>query len=151
MGTQKALELFLDTKQSIKCLLQRNMRKCCHWYQNHNYSGVSDCETVAGVISIASVMVPTLKMIAIAWLCWDAKGHDKPLHLIYGVVEFRCWSTIDVFVIAAVSVLVWVGGLMSIYPAMGALLFALVVIITMFAAMAFDPRLLWDLKPGSSH
>lgn len=111
----------------------------------------SDYYSVAGVISIVSVMVPTLKMIAIAWLCWEAKGHGKPLHLIYGVVEFGCWSTIDVFVIAALSVLVGIGGLMSIYPAMGALLFALVVIITMFAAMAFDPRLLWDLEPGSSH
>ena len=24
-----------------------------------------------------SIMLPTLKMIAIAWLCWDAKGHSK--------------------------------------------------------------------------
>ena len=30
---------------------------------------------VAGVIFIASIMVPTLKMIAIAWLCWDANGY----------------------------------------------------------------------------
>ena len=32
---------------------------------------------VAAVIFLASIMVPTLKMIAIAWLCWDAKGHGK--------------------------------------------------------------------------
>ncbi len=31
----------------------------------------------AGVIFIASIMVPTLKMMAIAWLCWDAKGHGR--------------------------------------------------------------------------
>lgn len=60
---------------------------------------------VAGVIFIASIMVPTLKMIAIAWLCWDAKGHGKRdserMHLIYEVVEFvGRWSMIDVFVIA---------------------------------------------------
>ncbi|MGH5917523.1 paraquat-inducible protein A, partial [Serratia marcescens] len=29
-------------------------------------------------------------------------------------------------------------------PATGAVLFALVVILTMFAAMTFDPRLTWD-------
>lgn len=101
---------------------------------------------VAGVIFIASIMVPTLKMIAIAWLCWDAKGHGKRdserMHLIYEVVEFvGRWSMIDVFVIAVLSALVRMGGLMSIYPAMGALMFALVVIMTMFAAMTFDPRL----------
>ncbi|KNC08955.1 paraquat-inducible membrane protein A [Klebsiella sp. RIT-PI-d] len=111
---------------------------------------------VAGVIFIASIMVPTLKMIAIAWLCWDAKGHGQRdrerMHLIYEVVEFvGRWSMIDVFVIAVLSALVRMGGLMNIYPAMGALMFALVVIMTMFSAMIFDPRLSWDREPESSH
>ena len=110
---------------------------------------------VALVIFIASIMVPTLKMIAIAWLCWDAKGHGRRdserMHLIYEVVEFvGRWSMIDVFVIAVLSALVRMGGLMNIYPAMGALMFALVVIMTMIAAMTFDPRLLWDREPESS-
>lgn len=101
-------------------------------------------------------MVPTLKMIAIAWLCWDAKGHGQRdrerMHLIYEVVEFvGRWSMIDVFVIAVLSALVRMGGLMNIYPAMGALMFALVVIMTMFSAMIFDPRLSWDREPESSH
>ncbi len=70
---------------------------------------------VAGVIFLASIMVPTLKMIAIAWLCWDAKGHGKRdserMHLIYEVVEFvGRWSMIDVFVIAVLSALVRMGG-----------------------------------------
>ncbi|MDI8841626.1 paraquat-inducible protein A, partial [Salmonella enterica subsp. enterica serovar Anatum] len=42
-------------------------------------------------------------------------------------------SMIDVFVIAVLSALVRMGGLMNIYPAMGALMFALVVIMTMFS------------------
>lgn len=111
---------------------------------------------MAAVIFIASIMVPTLKMIAIAWLCWDAKGHGKRdserMHLIYEVVEFvGRWSMIDVFVIAVLSALVRMGGLMNIYPAMGALMFALVVIMTMFSAMTFDPRLSWDREPEPGH
>jgi paraquat-inducible protein A len=111
---------------------------------------------VALVIFIASIMVPTLKMIALGWLCWDAKGHGRRdgerMHLIYEVVEFvGRWSMIDVFVIAVLSALVRIGGLMNIYPATGALMFALVVIMTMFAAMTFDPRLSWDREPESSH
>ncbi|WP_058913128.1 membrane integrity-associated transporter subunit PqiA [Entomohabitans teleogrylli] len=111
---------------------------------------------VAMVIFIASIMVPTLKMIAIAWLCWDANGHGRRdserMHLIYEVVEFvGRWSMIDVFVIAVLSALVRMGALMNIYPAIGALMFALVVIMTMFAAMTFDPRLSWDREPGSDH
>jgi paraquat-inducible protein A len=65
-----------------------------------------------------------LKMIAIAWLCWNANGTEtrqERMHLIYEVVEFvGRWSMIDVFVIAVLSALVRMGGLMNIYPAMGA-------------------------------
>ena len=111
---------------------------------------------VAMVIFIASIMVPTLKMIAIGWLCLDAKGYGRRdserMHKIYEVVEFvGRWSMIDVFVIAVLSALVRMGALMNIYPAMGALMFALVVIVTMFAAMMFDPRLSWDRAPESNH
>ncbi len=111
---------------------------------------------VALVIFMASIMVPTLKMLAIGWLCLDTKGivdrDGERMHLIYEIVEFvGRWSMIDVFVIAVLSALVRMGALMNIYPAIGALLFALVVILTMFAAAAFDPRLLWDRLPDSAH
>jgi len=104
---------------------------------------------VALVIFIASIMVPSLKMVAIGWLCWDASGRGRRdshrMHKIYEVVEFvGRWSMIDVFVIAVLSALVRMGQLMNVYPAWGAVLFAMVVIITMIAAMTFDPRLLWD-------
>ncbi|BDH46459.1 paraquat-inducible protein A [Salmonella enterica subsp. enterica serovar Choleraesuis] len=104
---------------------------------------------IAMVIFIASIMVPTLKMVAIAWLCWDANSNkridSKRMHFIYEIVEFvGRWSMIDVFVIAVLSALVRMGALMNITPAIGAVLFASVVILTMIAAATFDPRLLWD-------
>lgn len=113
---------------------------------------------VAMVIFIASIMVPTLKMLAIGWLCWDANGrgnnlHDRErMHKIYEVVELvGRWSMIDVFVIAVLSALVRMGSLMNIYPDTGALLFALVVILTMIAAITFDPRLTWDRVREKDH
>jgi paraquat-inducible protein A len=54
------------------------------------------------------------------------------------------WSMVDVFVVALMAALVQVGELATIQPAMGAVAFASVVILTMLAAMAFDPRLIWD-------
>ncbi|AIJ09641.1 MULTISPECIES: membrane integrity-associated transporter subunit PqiA [Edwardsiella] len=104
---------------------------------------------VAMVIFIASIMVPSLKILSIAWLCWASRhgtGRDSErMHVIYEIVEFvGRWSMIDVFVIAVLSSLVSMGRLMSIYPDIGAILFAAVVIITMISAMVFDPRLLWD-------
>lgn len=110
---------------------------------------------VALIIFIASIMVPSLKILAIGWLCWNASGRgrrdNEKMHLVYEVVEFvGRWSMIDVFVIAILSSLVRMGGLMNIYPASGALLFAAVVILTMFAALTFDPRLLWDRETDHS-
>jgi paraquat-inducible protein A len=106
---------------------------------------------VAMVILIASIMVPSLKMLAIGWLCWAANGKrgdhadSERMYLIYKVVEVvGRWSMIDVFVISILSTLVRMGELMGIYPATGAVLFALVVLLTMSAAMVFDPRLIWD-------
>ncbi|MEC5320255.1 membrane integrity-associated transporter subunit PqiA [Brenneria populi subsp. brevivirga] len=111
---------------------------------------------VALVIFIASIMVPSLKMLALGWLCWSANGKgerdSERLHVVYEVVEFvGRWSMIDVFVIAVLSSLVRIGRLMGVYPAIGAVLFATVVILTMFAAMTFDPRLLWDRRDDVFH
>jgi paraquat-inducible protein A len=51
---------------------------------------------------------------------------------------------IDVFVVATLVGLVRMGNLMSVVPGPAAVSFAAVVVLTMLAAMAFDPRLLWD-------
>ncbi|UDG79884.1 Paraquat-inducible protein A [Candidatus Steffania adelgidicola] len=107
---------------------------------------------IAIMIFIASIIIPIVKMIALAWLCWKAttrkerKASDSErMHRLYEVVGFiGRWSMIDVFVISALSTLVRMGSLMRIIPGIGVVLFSLVVILTMMAAKTFDPRLLWD-------
>ena len=51
---------------------------------------------------------------------------------------------IDVFMVSILVALVQFGGLVAINPGAGAIAFAGVVILTMFAAESFDPRLMWD-------
>ena len=104
---------------------------------------------VALIIFIASIMVPSLKMLGLAWLCLDAHGYGRHdphrMHFVYELVEaVGRWSMIDVFVITILAALVQMGQLMNIIPASGVLYFGVVVILTMFAAMTFDPRLTWD-------
>jgi paraquat-inducible protein A len=65
--------------------------------------------------------------------------------LLYRVVEsIGRWSMIDIFMLSILVALVRLGSIASIEPGAGALSFAAVVVITMMAAMAFDPRLMWD-------
>jgi paraquat-inducible protein A len=51
---------------------------------------------------------------------------------------------IDIFMISILVALVNLGNIASITAGPGAMAFASVVVITMFAAMSFDPRLIWD-------
>jgi paraquat-inducible protein A len=53
---------------------------------------------------------------------------------------------LDIFVVTILVALVNLGALATIQAGPAALHFAAVVVITMFAAMSFDPRLIWDAK-----
>jgi paraquat-inducible protein A len=106
---------------------------------------------VALVIFIASIVIPLAKFIALFWLCWtvtykrDYKRKERAK--LFRVTEFvGRWSMIDVFVVAILVALIQLGGVLTIQPGSAALAFAGVVIITMFAAFEFDPRLIWDTE-----
>lgn len=102
---------------------------------------------VAIIIFVASVMIPVLKIIAIVWLCYAARAGRRPRGMtrLYRVTEFvGRWSMVDVFVVAILVGVVQLGSTISIHPGAGAVSFAAVVVLTMFAAMSFDPRLIWD-------
>ncbi|HYM02012.1 MAG TPA: paraquat-inducible protein A, partial [Stellaceae bacterium] len=65
--------------------------------------------------------------------------------VLYRIVEaIGRWSMIDIFMLSILVALVRLGSIASITPGIGAISFAAVVIITMTAAMSFDPRLMWD-------
>ena len=53
---------------------------------------------------------------------------------------------VDIFVVTILVALVNLGALASIQAGPAAPFFAAVVVVTMFAAMSFDPRLMWDAK-----
>ncbi len=103
---------------------------------------------LALIIFIASVAIPLLKLLALSWLCLQAMGlRPGPLRAtrIYRLTEIvGRWSMVDVFVVAILVAAVRLGSLMTINPGPAAVAFAGVVVLTMLAAMAFDPRLIWD-------
>lgn len=104
---------------------------------------------IAIVIFTASILIPFLKIAALSWLCAAATGlvHPSPATLgrIYWFTELLGrWSMVDIFVVGILVSLVQLGNYMTITPGPGALAFAGVVMLTMFAASSFDPRLLWD-------
>ncbi|HEX5793512.1 MAG TPA: PqiA/YebS family transporter subunit [Rheinheimera sp.] len=104
---------------------------------------------VAIIILIASVIVPVAKILIMFWLCYlttlPPQRRQRYSTQIYRLVDWvGRWSMVDVLVVAIMAALVRFDLLMSVYPGVGALIFAAVVILTMLAALSFDPRLLWD-------
>lgn len=104
---------------------------------------------IAIVIFTASILIPLLKIVALVWLCAAATGKVDPSPKILGKVYWLTellgrWSMVDIFVVAILVAMVQLGAYMRVLPGPGAVAFGGVVILTMFAAMNFDPRLLWD-------
>lgn len=124
--------------------------------QNTIMSGVveffeSGSWDIALLIFIASVAVPCLKFAVLGTLLitvqrrspWAMRERTR----LYRFIELiGYWSMLDVLVVALVAALVQFRELSTIEPRIGILFFGLVVVMTMFAAMSFDPRLIWDAE-----
>jgi len=107
---------------------------------------------LALIVFFASIVVPILKLIVLTFLLIsiDRKSAWRPRDrtLLYRVTEVvGAWSMVDVFLVGLLSALVSLDALSTIRPGIGATFFAAVVVITMFAAHGFDPRLIWDNLP----
>ncbi len=104
---------------------------------------------IATVVFIASILVPTFKLVGIALLLFSVQRR-QPLSArqriwMYRFIEFiGRWSMLDIFVIAILVAVVNFGRIASVEANLGAVAFASVVILTMLAAVTFDPRLIWD-------
>ncbi len=104
---------------------------------------------LAAVIFAASIVVPLTKLLVLCYLLisvqrksrWRPKDRTRLFRMIALIGP---WSMLDVFVVALMVALVHAGALANIEAEPAALFFAAVVLITMFAAMTFDSRLIWD-------
>ncbi|HTY77525.1 MAG TPA: paraquat-inducible protein A [Candidatus Bathyarchaeia archaeon] len=104
---------------------------------------------LAIILFFASIAVPFSKLFALTYLLLSVKKGStlapRRRTQLYRILEFvGRWSMIDIYVASLLTALVQFGGLMSIQAGPGAIAFGAVVVITMFAAESFDPRLIWD-------
>jgi paraquat-inducible protein A len=106
---------------------------------------------IALVVFIASVVVPLAKMFSLTYLLisvqlgWTQRPMERTR--LYRILEFvGPWSMLDVYVVMILVALVQLKALATIQPGLAVAAFGGVVVLTMLAAMAFDPRLLWEPK-----
>ena len=104
---------------------------------------------LAALVFFASIAIPMLKLVGLAvMLVTTQTGRSEWLRdrtRLYLVVRaIGRWSMIDIFMEALLGALVRFGSVITIEPGIGAVAFCGVVILTIFAAESFDPRLMWD-------
>lgn len=115
------------------------------------YLWVNGSWSLAALVFFASIVVPMVKLMALTFLLvsvqrgstWRSLERTK----LYRLLEFiGRWSMLDIYVITLLSALVHLQSLATISAEPGAVAFGAVVVLTMLAAMAFDPRLIWDAQ-----
>jgi paraquat-inducible protein A len=104
---------------------------------------------LAALVFFASIAVPMLKLFGLSIMLITIQtgrtGWLRDRTRLYHIVRFvGRWSMIDIFMESLLGALVAFGSIVTIEPGAGALAFCAVVILTMFAAETFDPRLMWD-------
>jgi paraquat-inducible protein A len=104
---------------------------------------------IAVIVFVASILVPLFKLMALTLLLvsvqrrstWWPTQRTK----LYRMVELvGRWSMLDIYVVTILAALVQIRSLATVRAGTGAIAFGAVVVLTMFAAMEFDPRMIWD-------
>jgi paraquat-inducible protein A len=116
---------------------------------------------LALLVFFASILVPVFKLIGLAlmlmatMLVSTEAGASVLLpqrtRLYYVVAWIGRWSMVDIFMESLLGALVQFGAVATIEPGVGAVAFCAVVLLTIIAAEAFDPRLMWDAAARNPH
>ena len=105
---------------------------------------------IAVIIFCASFLIPLFKIVGLSITLLTIHFH-RPLFLRQKTVMVRIitfigkWSMLDIFVVTLLGFFINFSFLTSIDTAPGATYFCLVVVMTMAAAITFDPRMMWDI------
>jgi paraquat-inducible protein A len=107
---------------------------------------------IAAVVLLFSILLPPLKLVALGLLSWrPIILRHRHKALVYQLVEFLGrWSMLDVMLVAVLVAFVKLGDLVKIQPGNGLIAFTALVVCSLLASFAFNPKLMWQ-DPYSDH
>ena len=106
---------------------------------------------VAVVVFLASMVIPLVKLAGLFSLVVTARmGWGRRLRSrtqLYRFIDaIGPWAMLDVFLLAVLVALVKLSTWAKILPGPGLFAFTAVVVLTMLASAAFDPKLIWERR-----
>jgi paraquat-inducible protein A len=111
----------------------------------------SDQWFVAVIVFVASMVIPLVKLAGLFSLVLTARmGWGRRLRSrtqLYKLIDaIGPWAMLDVFLLAVLVALVKLNTWALILPGPGLLAFTAMVVLTMLASAAFDPKLIWERR-----
>jgi paraquat-inducible protein A len=106
---------------------------------------------VAVVVFLASMVIPLVKLaglfslVVTARMGWGRRLRSRT-HLYKFIDVIGPWAMLDVFLLAVLIALVKLNVWAKVLPGPGLLAFTAMVVLTMLASAAFDPKLIWNRK-----
>ena len=109
---------------------------------------------VAAIVFLASIAIPFVKLLGLFYLVVTTRlGSTRHLAEKTGfcrlIEVIGPWAMLDVFLLAVLVALVKLDQIATVLPGPGLLAFTAVVLLTILASAAFDPKLLWE-KTGAA-
>jgi len=102
---------------------------------------------VGGLVFTTSILSPALKIVGLLLLSltlpWPRWAKFRTL-VYRGIQIVDPWNMLEVTMLAILVALAEMGKIATVHPGAGVFSFAGVVLLTILATLAFDPRLLWD-------
>jgi paraquat-inducible protein A len=106
---------------------------------------------VAVIVFLASMVIPMVKLaglfslVVTARLGWGRRLRSRT-QLYKFIDAIGPWAMLDVFLLAVLVALVKLSTWATIIPGPGLFAFTAVVVLTMLASAAFDPKLIWERR-----
>ena len=106
---------------------------------------------LALLVFFASITIPLVKILALGYMLISVQVRSTRYLALrttaYRIIDFiGRWSMIDVFMVSILVALLRFDQIANVHAAIGAVCFGAVVVLTIFAVEAFDPRLMWDAE-----
>lgn len=102
---------------------------------------------IGGLVFCTSILTPFLKIMGLIFISltlpWERWQRGRAW--IYRMIRFiDPWNMLEVYLLAIMVSMVELGEIATVHPAAGVFSFAAVVVLTLWATLSFDPRLIWD-------
>ncbi len=101
---------------------------------------------IGTVIFLFSVVLPPLKLLTLWLLAGRARltGHRHRAIMYHAVELLGRWGMLDVMLVGVLVAFVKLGDLVKIHAGMGLIAFAVLVLLSLLASLAFNPKMMWE-------